>query len=504
MNVGSKDSGNEKQFLLGKYITSYSSDESTKTDDDLSLMEEDGKTEGNVESKTSTASKLNDEDDDATYKKLLVNFPCFRIYILSYLVAHVGEWFTLVASISVLQKVYPDSQTAMSGLFLLRLLPNILFSSIGGVLADSMDRRHIMITLDLIGMCTVWLYFLPIIEDSNILRTEKSPFLLMLLYFAIFVQATISALYEPARKSIAPMMVPEGNYLKKATTLAGIVWSCMTAVGSLLGGITVSKFGLSTCFTIDSFTYLLSAILMWYVDGEWDASSSGKDQNVTKISFKSLIKLYFSMTKDVYFYLRDSQYLAFVLLKASGCLIFGAADILNIDFSHRIDNENKDSVRLGVLYSCVGVACLIGPLVADQLTDMNRPRSLQLSCVFSFVLITLGFFGWGVWGVKSFHAVILFTFVRSIGSAVMWIDSTLLIQKFTSTEMLGRVTSIDYMLATISCSLSTFLSGYLQDRFNFDEKGISYLTAILGVFVTIYWCSYHFFYCPMRTTKNDH
>ena len=160
------------------------------------------------------------------------------------------RWFTLVGSIATLERVYPDSQTAKSLIFVLRMLPNILFSSFGGALADSMDRKHIMVILDFMGMFTVWLYFLPIVEDkSTEIHPEKRTMLVVLLYIAIFVQSTISALYEPARKSIAPMMVPEGNYLKKATTLAGIVWSSMTAIGSLLGGVIVSRLGLSACFS---------------------------------------------------------------------------------------------------------------------------------------------------------------------------------------------------------------------------------------------------------------
>ena len=375
------------------------------------------------------------------------------------------------------------------------MLPNILFSSIGGALADSMDRKYIMVILDFMGMCTVWLYFLPIVEDkSDELHPKKRTFLVVLLYIAIFVQSTISALYEPARKSIAPMMVPEGNYLKKATTLAGVVWASMTAIGSLLGGIIVSRLGLSACFSeykifemasilsstlfiktlffneilfhssctyflfdfpnsqqkieIDSLTYLLSAVLMLNVSGNWNAStqSSSSTSSPTdcsknikeestmqkkKFTMRYMIDSYVTMTKEVYAYMVDSdykKYSSFIFLKASGCITFGSADILNIDYSRRIEDESEDSIRLGILYSTVGIACLVGPLIADFVTDMDKPRTLKAGCVVSFLMITLGFVGWGLWALRSFHAVVIFTFIRAMGSAVMWIDSTLLIQ----------------------------------------------------------------------------
>eukprot|EP00553_Chaetoceros_curvisetus_P002222 CAMPEP_0204629754 /NCGR_PEP_ID=MMETSP0717-20131115/18851_1 /ASSEMBLY_ACC=CAM_ASM_000666 /TAXON_ID=230516 /ORGANISM="Chaetoceros curvisetus" /LENGTH=57 /DNA_ID=CAMNT_0051646783 /DNA_START=1 /DNA_END=170 /DNA_ORIENTATION=- len=53
------------------------------------------------------------------------------------------------------------------------------------------------------------------------------------------LQASIAALYEPCRTSIIPLMVTEDEPMKKATTLAGLAWSMMTAIGSGAGGYMV-------------------------------------------------------------------------------------------------------------------------------------------------------------------------------------------------------------------------------------------------------------------------
>lgn len=130
-----------------------------------------------------------------------------------------------------------------------------MFASLGGALADSSDKRYLMIILDLLGMIVVLLY-IPIIYYYKSLG---------MLYWIIFIQSTIAAIYEPICNSIVPLLVPKDDELKKATTLSTLSWSSMQSIGTLTGGIIVSKLGMKACFLMDSITYLLSAILMYLV-----------------------------------------------------------------------------------------------------------------------------------------------------------------------------------------------------------------------------------------------
>jgi hypothetical protein len=65
------------------------------------------------------------------------------------------RWMTLVASIVSLKGIASESQTALATLFVMRLIPGVVMSSVGGVLADAMDRRLAMIQLDVIGAVEV-------------------------------------------------------------------------------------------------------------------------------------------------------------------------------------------------------------------------------------------------------------------------------------------------------------------------------------------------------------
>ena len=72
----------------------------------------------------------------------------------------------------------------------------------------------------------------------------------MVIVFAIVTaQATLGALYEPCRSAIVPLLAPGEEEMKVATTIAGLAWSVMAALGSAMGGFMVSIVGVRACFS---------------------------------------------------------------------------------------------------------------------------------------------------------------------------------------------------------------------------------------------------------------
>jgi MFS family permease len=143
-----------------------------------------------------------------------------------------------VASINALQRISSESQSAVAMLFILRLLPSVIVSGVGGVLADMVDRRRAMIALDVCGALAVLLY-IPVVAYGKSLA---------MLYVVVLLQATIAALYDPVRQAILPMLVTTEAHLKLAITLTGIIWSSIAAVGAFIGGVLVTHVGVNACF----------------------------------------------------------------------------------------------------------------------------------------------------------------------------------------------------------------------------------------------------------------
>ena len=123
-----------------------------------------------------------------------------------------------------------------------------------------------------------------------------------------------------------------------------------------------------------------------------DAASSKNDE-----SKLSLVANFTSMTKEGVAYLSSQPWGAFVFLKFSATLIYGASDILNVSFSEQRENDALDmegsSQRLGILFAFVGVGCFLGPVIAEPFSHMDNVSSLERACLVSYLFMALGCYG---------------------------------------------------------------------------------------------------------------
>jgi hypothetical protein len=230
-------------------------------------------------------------------------------------------------------------------------------------------------------------------------------------------------------------------------------------------------------------TYLLSAYLMSQVGGKWNVSSDELHESPGT----PWMQMSGKVSKGVS-YTRTSFFGALVLLKFSSALLFGAIDVLNVSFSERGSDERR-SARLGLLFAIPGIGCMIGPLVADRYTNMAQPKTIQLACVYSFALTVFGLLMMGLF--RQFWLIGLFTGIRAMGSAIVWINSSLLLQKFCEPEMFGRLSAIENALALFGEAASALGAGLLQDL-GWDAEEVCLLLSGLGIFLASLWAFYHF------------
>jgi hypothetical protein len=208
-------------------------------------------------------------------------------------------------------------------------------------------------------------------------------------------------------------------------------------------------FGINACFVVDIAAYLLSVCFISRISGSYvalktrnddemlvsadtstdtDTSNCDSDETTHLISLSEAM----TMTVDGFKYLKSQPWGAFVFLKGCAGLIYGTADILNVAFSERgednDDNVNLDgsSGRLGIIFGSVGVGCLIGPIISEKFTDMENASSLEGACLISYVLMAIGYLGLA--RIEGFVSVCIFTSVRAAGSSIVWIYSSLLLQ----------------------------------------------------------------------------
>lgn len=183
----------------------------------------------------------------APYFYLLRDYKYYRWVWISNVISRLGDWVNYLACLEILN-AYSSSGMLLSLYLITRSLPVFLMGPLAGVVADSFDRRYVMIFSDIARMVTVLAFLL-----------VRSQSMLWLLFVVSVLQFVFGSLFEPARAALVPHVLDD-YALVTANALSSTTWSAMAFIGSSAGGLVTGLFGPSGSYLIDSATYLLSAL----------------------------------------------------------------------------------------------------------------------------------------------------------------------------------------------------------------------------------------------------
>ena len=179
-------------------------------------------------------------------------FRDFRILWSGAFASTIGTWMQKVAQSWLVFDLTKSSFFLGLDDFLGQL-PILLFTVLGGVIADRHDRRRLLVSSQYVQMTTA--FILAILVWTGLVRVQ---YILMLSCVTGFAQA----FGGPAYQSLMPTLVPK-KHLPNAIALNSIQFNMSRIFGSLLAGATLAAFGAAMCFTLNglSFIAVIIAIL---------------------------------------------------------------------------------------------------------------------------------------------------------------------------------------------------------------------------------------------------
>ncbi len=410
------------------------------------------------------------------YIDLLKKNANYRNLWLGSVVSQLGDWFNLIASAELITSL-TDSGVAVSSLFLARFLPLFLFSPIAGVLADRYSRKAIMIVADILRAATVISFLL-----------IRSPDQLWMLYALTTLQFILSALFTPARSAVLANVVPKKD-LVPANALDSLTWSTMLALGAFLGGVVAALFGARIAFIADAGTFLLSAFFIGRIMIKVPLETAKVEHN----GFLDFV--------DGFRYLWSRPFIRVIaLVKAGGSLVWGAINVLEINFANEIfpldqiidgggiNVSDGGTATLGIIYVVSGIGTGLGPILVRKGLGDKLPRLM--------IGITLGFgllaFGIGLLSVsQSLGVYLLATLIRTVGSGTIWVFSAAFLQMIVPDRFRGRVFAFEFAMLTLTQSISVFAGGYMQDVLDLSVRQTTAVIGLVGVGVLIIWLLFH-------------
>jgi MFS family permease len=186
-----------------------------------------------------------------------LQIPNYRRYFVGQIVSLSGNWMQTVAELWLILSL-TGSGVAVGLTTALQFLPILLFGAWGGLLADRLPKRRLLIiTQALMALPALALF---VITTSGAVTP-------LIVYALVFVRGTINSVDNPTRQSFVIEMVGSRRVVN-AVSLNSVLVHSARIVGPGLAGILIATVGVEPCFAINAATFGVMIIALWRMQPE--------------------------------------------------------------------------------------------------------------------------------------------------------------------------------------------------------------------------------------------
>ncbi len=358
----------------------------------------------------------------------------FRLLWTGRSVSLLGDGFFLVAVAWVTLGLANDpASLAYVGVAL--SLPQVAMLLVGGAVSDRLGSRPILIWADLARAAAVGA--LAALAATGGLHLWE-------LYVVAGTLGVAAAFAAPAFDAVVPRLVPE-DQLHQANAIEQFVRpATIQLAGPALGGLAVATIGSVGALAFDAGTFAFSAFCMVRISSLSRATTAGTSSEGGAIS---------QDVRQGLRYVKRHVWLWGTFLSATFTylLFIGPTQVL---LPYIVRNTlHRSASAYGLVLAAGGVGALIGAVAMGRAREPRRPMTW---IYLWWALATLGVAGYGLfeemWGLVV--AALVINGAEAIG-AVVWVTTK---QRRVPRAMLGRVSSVDWMVSTALLPLSYALT----------------------------------------------
>ena len=263
--------------------------------------------------------------------------PNYRRYFTGQAVSLIGTWMQTVAQ-SWLVLQLTGSGTALGLVVALQTLPVLLLGPYGGVVADRVDKRKLMMALQaMMGVLALVLGILTVTHEVTLWQV----------YVLAFLLGMNNCFENPARQSFVLEMVGPTD-LRNAVSLNSVLVNAARAVGPAVAGIIIATGGIGICFLINAVSFVAVVFSLATLDVSKLAPSKPTDRTRGQL-------------KEGLSYVRRTPTLAIPLLMMAlvGCLAYEFQVVLPIVAKQTFGGGAN---VYGFMTAAMGVGAVVGGL----------------------------------------------------------------------------------------------------------------------------------------------
>ncbi|WP_255294928.1 MFS transporter [Bacillus sp. AFS041924] len=354
-------------------------------------------------------------------------------------ISSIGDWLSIVAIITLVGIKWNATPMEVSFIILCLAVPMALLGPIAGTIADRFGRKYLMVLSDVVR---AGLFIVLALANT-----------LWMVYICLFTIGLFSAIFNPAKNGKLKELVPNDE-IKGAMSITTMIDSATKIFGPILSGILVSAAGTTPVFYINSVSFIISAILIFFLPKVVEQIKVEKVKDKDNSSFKT------EFMEGVSFIKGNTQILVGMLFLGFSLLILQLSDSQIIVLIRELKKASPG--LFGYLVTGSGVGMFFSSLMLVKKTNY-RAYTLMLMGVcgigFGFGMMTI------FTHINLNYSIIwapLLGLFAGFAAGLVFVPFQASVQVDTPVELTGRVFGVIGSVTTTATIIGPLLGGWLS------------------------------------------
>ena len=384
----------------------------------------------------------------------------FLLFFLGNTISLVGFGFNLVG-VSWLVLEVTGSELALGKIMAMATVPGVLLALFAGIIIDKVNRKWLLVVLDLFRMVVVGSFVILLVQDR---------FSMNALFIMVLLMGTGSSLFWPTAQAFVQELVSAKDYFQ-ANALLSASYQAGSILGAGIGGVVVHFYGVPTALAFNALTHLISALLI---------SAAPFTRQVVHHEVESI---WISVSKGfIYFKEKVGVLILGLTTILADVAIWGSLSVLTITISKEVFLAG--SWGYGLMDGFYGIGALISTIAVGYMTRLlGRDRYLLLCylvagvmCLFVPIAISI------------YLAGVAYFFMGLHNNAARICIRTIFMEQIPN-KIMGRVQTILGVYTRLLVVASALSAGWITENLSVNIgmifTGIHYLVALMGTIIIL-------------------
>lgn len=350
-------------------------------------------------------------------------------------------------------------------------IPMIVLSPIGGIFADRVNKRNIMVVLDFSTSLLV-LAIIILLGKMN---------LVVLLLCALFALYGISGAYQPAVQASIPVLLP-GEHIMQGNAVINLVSSFAGLIGPVIGGALFGFYGIMPILYVSMFCFLLSAIMEIFIQIPFEKKPA--EGSIFAIGFGDLKESFRYMYREQPIIMQFSLAVATINMILSALVIIG----LPVIITQKLDFDSEMANRLyGYAEGVFAMGSLCGGMGAGLFAKKLKAKNGYLLLLYdALTLIPIGIaIMFPMPAMLSYAIILVSCFCMAFLATLFSIQIMSYLQIIVHMDLIGKVISCAMCIGMCASPIGQAIYGGLFEVLNENVFVVFYAAAVLTVMVAL-------------------